>query len=198
MTTMKIIDKIKGEAYWVPLVRGMFAIMLGLALVFQPDKSRPMLVNFMGFYWLMAGIMSIRWGVSGERARGMPVVAGIVGVLAGLVVITRNLVGGLVSEIVVLYLLGTVILLTGLLHAFGGFRKGQDSSRQWSWGGLLLGIFEVVLGGMLIIAPLERGTAMSWAASIWAVIGGLMLIGDARLSRARALRASRNNDDTAV
>ena len=187
----------QGAAYWVPLVRGIFAIILGLALIIQPEKTRPMLVNFMGIYWLGSGIVSIRWGASGERARGLPVVAGIVGVLAGLVVITRNLLFGLASETIVLYLLGIVILLTGLLHTFGGFRKERGGSRQWSWGSLLLGIFEIVLGGMLIIAPLERGTAINWAASIWAVIGGLMLIGDARLGRARALRASRT-DDTAV
>ena len=55
-------------AFWITLVRGMLAITLGVALVFWPDKARPILVNFMGMFWLVSGIVSLRWGVHGERA----------------------------------------------------------------------------------------------------------------------------------
>ena len=37
-------------AFGITMVRGFLALFLGLALFFQPDKSRPMLVNFMGVY----------------------------------------------------------------------------------------------------------------------------------------------------
>ena len=40
----------------------MLATALGLALILQPDKARPMLINFMGVFWLAAGIVSLRWG----------------------------------------------------------------------------------------------------------------------------------------
>ncbi len=54
-------------AFWITLARSVLATALGLALILQPEKTRPMLVNFMGMFWLMAGIMSLCWGAYGAR-----------------------------------------------------------------------------------------------------------------------------------
>jgi uncharacterized membrane protein HdeD (DUF308 family) len=40
---------------WVTLARSVLAMTPGLALILCPEKTRPMLINFMGMYWLMAG-----------------------------------------------------------------------------------------------------------------------------------------------
>ncbi len=77
-------------AFVITLIRGMFAIILGVALLFQPDKTRPLLVSFMGMFWLGSGIISLRWGVHGERARGLSLLAGAAGVLAGLGMLSRR------------------------------------------------------------------------------------------------------------
>jgi uncharacterized membrane protein HdeD (DUF308 family) len=173
--------------FWITLIRGGFAIVLGVALIFQTEKALPILANFMGMYWLVSGIVSLRWGVTGERAKGLPLLAGIVGVLAGIGILSRRFTSVYVAEEFVISLVGVIILLTGLLHMFGGFRQGQASGRQWSWTSFLLGIFEVILGLLLIIAPLNRGPLAYFAAMIWALLGGLILIGD-------ALRARRLSD----
>ena len=52
-------------AFWITLARSVLAVALGLALILQPDKARPILVNFMGVFWLAAGIMNLRWGAVG-------------------------------------------------------------------------------------------------------------------------------------
>jgi uncharacterized membrane protein HdeD (DUF308 family) len=89
-----------------------------------------------------------------------------------------------VAEDIFFSVLGLVILLTGLLHIFGGFKKGPDQVRQWSWTSFLLGLFEVILGLMLVVGPLTRDIWVYLAAGIWALIGGVILIGDAiRLRR---------------
>lgn len=150
-------------AFWITLLRGMLAITLGVALVLQPDKARPMLVNFMGMFWLVSGIVSLRWGVHGERARGLSLLAGATGVLAGVGMLSPTFTRGMVGEDVLLSVLGLIILLTGLMHVFGGFRTGPEETslfsqkRKWSWTASLLGLFEMVLGLMLVIAPLQRG-----------------------------------------
>jgi uncharacterized membrane protein HdeD (DUF308 family) len=171
-------------AFWITLIRGILAISLGTALLIQPDKPLPMLGNFMGVYWLAAGVMSLRWGASGERARGFPVLAGVIGVLAGLGMLSRSLAPSYVAEEIFFSLLGLVILLTGLLHIFGGFKKAPDQVRQWSWTSFLLGLFEVILGLMIVVSPLTRDIWVYLAAGIWALLGGAILIGDAiRLRR---------------
>jgi uncharacterized membrane protein HdeD (DUF308 family) len=49
----------------------------------------------------------------------------------------------------------------------------------------LLGLFEIILGVILILEPLERGPVLNLAASIWALVGGFILISDALRQRRR-------------
>jgi uncharacterized membrane protein HdeD (DUF308 family) len=181
-------------AFWITLIRGMLAIALGVTLLFQPDKARSMMVSFMGMFWLVSGIVSLRWGVHGERARGLSLLAGAAGVLAGIGMLSRRFTQGIVGEDVLLSVIGLIILLTGLMHIFGGFRTGPEEtsllsqSRRWSWTAFLLGLFEMVLGVMLVIEPMGRGPVIYFAASVWALIGGAILIGDA--ARKRRQKAS--------
>jgi uncharacterized membrane protein HdeD (DUF308 family) len=55
-----------------------------------------------------------------------------------------------------------------------------------------MGLFEFIMGGMLILEPMRQGTLVYLGVSIWAIIGGVILIGDAlRLrSKVRGPRAS--------
>jgi len=183
--------------FWVTLVRGILAITLGVALLIQPVKVRPFLITSMGMFWLVGGVMSIRWGVSGKQARGLPLLAGIVGVLAGLMAISRRFLQleSSVSETLIITILGSAILLTGGVHLFGGFRTGEDASRQWSWMSFILGLFEFVLGLALIIEPLDQGLVIYFGASIWAMLGGLILLGDALRLRSRTRGAALSKDD---
>ena len=119
-------------AFWITLIRGLLAISLGVALIFQPDKARPMLVNFMGMFWLVSGIVSLRWGARGERARGLSLLAGAVGVLAGISMLSRRFTTGMVGEDVLLSVIGLIILLTGLMHIFGGFRTSPVETHLFS------------------------------------------------------------------
>ena len=174
---------------WITLFRGLLAVTLGAIILFWPEKSRVMLANFMGGYWLAAGIISLRWSANGRRAKGLPLLAGIVGVLAGLVMLGRLVVQNLLPLETLMAIVGLVIILTGLMHVFGGFRQGEELEPTWSWSSFLLGVFEVSLGLLMILAsPGGTGTLVFWAASIWAFIGGAVLIADAMRLRRNRLR----------
>lgn len=179
----------RNAAFTITLVRGLLAITLGAVLLFQPEKTRPILANFMGMFWLASGIISLRWSATGERARRFGILAGVIGIIAGLAMLTRGLTNAWIRQDILFSLLGVVVLLTGILHAIGGFRVGEQSHRKWSWTSLILGAFEIVLGIMLIIEPMGRSTFFYLAASIWALVGGVILIMDAVRIRKAALEA---------
>ena len=44
---------------------------------------------------------------------------------------------------------------------------------------------------MLVVAPLDRGPVIYFAASVWALIGGMILIGDAALAEAAGKQPDR-------
>ena len=103
-------------AFWITLARSVLALALGLALILHPDKTRPIVVNFIGVFWLAAGIMSLRWSTSGERARRTSVMVGLVGIVAGVLILGRYLLSQLVGEAPIVLLLGSVVVLTGMVH----------------------------------------------------------------------------------
>lgn len=173
-------------AFWITLARSVLALALGLALILHPDKSRPMLVNFIGVFWLAAGIMSLRWATSGERAQRMSVVVGIVGIVAGVLVLGRFLLIQLVGEAPIVLLLGSVVLLTGLVHVFEGFRTGTDRHRQRSWISTLLGAFEVALGLVVLLWREDFGPVFYAVVTIWAFLAAFALLREALLQRSRA------------
>ena len=162
------------------------AVSLGLALLIQEDKTRPLLLNFMGFFWLVSGLLVFRAIVAGRPHHRFGVVAGLLGVGAGVAVLLRSELD-VASDALVVVLLGLVILLTGVLHALGGFE--EEARLRWR-PGIGLGVAEIVLGAILVASPLSAGQAVYWAASIWALCAGVVLIGDAL--RIRSAAASSN------
>jgi uncharacterized membrane protein HdeD (DUF308 family) len=174
-------------AFWITLARSVMALALGLALLLHPDKARPMLVNFIGVFWLAAGIVSLRWGASGERARRMSVVVGIVGIVAGVLVLGRFLLSQLVGEAPIVLLLGGIVVLTGLVHVFEGFRTGADRHRQRSWMSALLGAFEIVLGLVVLVWRDDFGPFFYTVVTVWAFCAAFVLLREALRQRARAM-----------
>lgn len=173
-------------AFWITLARSVLALALGLALILQPEKSRPFLVNFMGMFWFMAGLVSLRWGASGERARRMSVIVGIVGMVAGVLVLGRFLLIQLVGEAPMVLLLGIVVALTGLVHVFEGFRTGPAQRRQRSWTSTFLGAFEIVLGLVILVWRDDFGPVFYTVATIWAFVGAWVLLREALRQRSHA------------
>jgi uncharacterized membrane protein HdeD (DUF308 family) len=171
---------------WITLVRAALALALGMALILHPDKTRPMLANFMGMFWLAAGIMSLRWSPSGRRAPRAARVAGVIGVVAGLLVLGRFLIEDVVSEAVGITLLGGVAVLTGIFHVMGGFERERTHRRLGSWTSVLLGTFEIVLGALLLTTHADFGRGLYLVATAWAFTGAVMLFGEALRTRAQA------------
>jgi RimJ/RimL family protein N-acetyltransferase len=54
---------------WITVARGVMAIVLGLALALRHDRAPAALVNFMGVYWILNGIVTFRWGLAAEGLR---------------------------------------------------------------------------------------------------------------------------------
>ena len=98
-----------------------------------------------------------------------------------------------VAQSVLVWLLATVILLTGLAHVLEGFRAGDELERQPSRSSVLLGMMEIPLGLLLLVGSLENSRAGYWAACIWALTGGVILIADALLLRRRLRSQSREH-----
>ena len=168
---------------WITVARGVMAIVLGLALAFNHNRAPAALANFMGVYWILNGMVTVRGGMALEgRRRRVALAAGLIGVVTGAVVLLVN-----VDTTFLLSIIGVVIALTGIVHLTGGFELADVSGRRWR-PGVPLGILEVGLGTTLVLTSGAGGSLSTWLASAWALLGGIVLVSDALRVRRRLTR----------
>jgi len=171
--------------FWITFFRAFLAVVLGTALLLQPEKAQPLLISFMGGFWLLGGLVSLRWGAGGDRARRRSVIAGVIGVAAGILVITRYFISGYFPDQVVAYILGGVMILTGIMHMATSLSDDVGGTRR-SWASVLLGFFETLVGIMIFVSPLSYGPVVYWFITLWAFLGGIILFGEAWQHRKQA------------
>lgn len=166
----------------IPLLSGVFrgvaALFLGILLIFMPEKSFPLLGNLMGGFWLSSGLVLLHkdadraFKVLGRRTTQ---IAGLVAIVSGLLVVLRRFLEGWIDQGLVVQMLGLVIFLTGILHMWGEIRISRFRISRLTWGHFVLGIFETILGIMLLLSPLSFGWPVYLAATIWAFVGGVTI-----------------------
>ena len=168
--------------YWISLIRGAFAVILGLSLLVIPEKTGAMLLNFMGIFWITSGIVSIRQELHPKGNR-LIMGVGFIGVLGGMLMITRKLTHDWFPEIMVITLLGTIMSLTGILHVGSGFRFGKQAIRGRTTLSVMLGVFEFILGMLIIFSDGSGSLTIYYVAIIWSLLGDALFIGDALRQR---------------
>jgi uncharacterized membrane protein HdeD (DUF308 family) len=128
----------KSDIWWIFLLQGFAGIILGLMLVTQPGATIVALTTFLGFYWLITGLLGL---VQVFVDRATPwiwsLLSGIVGILAGLFVLRHPLFAALTVPTLIVLILGIQGLVMGVLQITGGFKGGASdlsfSGRSMFW-----------------------------------------------------------------
>jgi len=97
--------------WWMPLVRGILLVIFGVIMLAWTHSTFLSLTWFLGIYWIVKGIFSIREGIRGytEKSRTWLIAGGILGILAGLFFVGNPVVSGLFSGTFIACPIGFVI-----------------------------------------------------------------------------------------
>jgi len=170
--------------WWLNFVRGIVALFLGLGLflpvevIFQVDHVQTMLFQFIGIYLLLSGIMSLIWGFSNRRRLGMWILAGALGLVAGIAFILWSFLESYLSSSVLTIIFGLIMLLAGSIHLLGGFRLSETYGRRWSWGHEFLGVVEIGIGLLIFVSLFVTVDNLRIILSFWGIVAGIGLIAD--------------------
>src|SRR5215204_1212180 len=97
----------KSSAWWLFLLQGTAGIILGLMLLTAPGVTLVGLVTFLGFYWLITGVLSLVSMFVNRSVHWIwSLITGVVGILAGLFVLNHPLLAAVTVPAILVVILG--------------------------------------------------------------------------------------------
>lgn len=175
------IQPAQSNVWWVFLLQGIAAILLGLMLLTAPAATLLTLVTFLGFYWIVSGVLSL---VQMFVDRSVPWIwsflIGIVGVAAGILIVRHPIVAALTVPTVIVIVFGVEGLVMGVLELIGGFSGG-------GMGSFIRGTINLIIGLLLLSAPMAAALAVPFVFAVLLLVQGIALIALAFRVRNREL-----------
>lgn len=160
----------QSASWWVFLLQGIAAIIVGAMLVTAPGETFLALLPFLGIYWLVIGVLSL---VRVFADRSVPwiwsLLTGIVGVLAGVFVLRHPLLAAVTVPTVLVIVLGVQGLVMGVLEIIAGFKGGGVGS-------FILGLINILVGLLLLGRPIAAALAVPLVFGVLLLVQGVGLI----------------------
>lgn len=154
---------------WLVLLLGVIAVIFGVLFFIYPVPTLTLLVTFLGLYWLFNGIVAFIDLFANKTGRGWKLLIGILGVFAGILVLTYPLYSAVLIPTVFAIIIGVEGLIIGAAHMVQGFSGA-------GWGTGILGILSIIFGLVLIANPLVAAVGLVLLLAGIAIVGGIAAI----------------------
>jgi uncharacterized membrane protein HdeD (DUF308 family) len=155
------------------LVRGILAILFGIATLLMPGITLIVLVALFGAYALVDGILLSMIAIKDRKSRPnwwLMLLTGLVNITAGVV----TFVWPGITAVSLFYIIIAWAMTTGILEVIYAirFRKAIEGE------GLLVldGILSVAFGILLIAQPVAGALTVLWMIGVYAIAYGAMLV----------------------
>jgi uncharacterized membrane protein HdeD (DUF308 family) len=170
MATAAVDRQQQTSAWWIFLLQGIAAILLGLMLLTNPGATLVALTTFLGFYLLITGVLAlVRVFVDRSTSRLWSVLSGIVGILAGVFVLNHPLLAAVTVPALLIIVLGFEALSMGVFEIIRGFQGGGV-------GAFILGVINALIGLLLLVRPMGAALAVPFVLAMLLLIEGVGLL----------------------
>jgi uncharacterized membrane protein HdeD (DUF308 family) len=170
--------KDQSDVWWVFLLEGIAAIIFGILLITNPASTLVALVIFLGFYWLFVGVLElVRVFVDSSVPWYWSLLIGVLGIVAGIIVLRHPLFAAIVLPTAIVVWLGVLGLVIGVFAMIGGFTGGGVGS-------FIFGLVNFVIGLILLGSPMVAALAVPVVCGIlWLIQGVVLIIGAFKVLR---------------
>jgi uncharacterized membrane protein HdeD (DUF308 family) len=160
------------QNWWALALRGLVAILFGLACFVWPFPTLLILVLLYGAYALADGILAVAAALS-RRSRShwwALLLEGLCGIAVG--VITFIWTG--ITELALLYLSAFWAIVTGVLEIVAALRLRISVPGEWALA--LSGLVSILFGFVLLVWPGASAVALIWVIGAYAIVFGILLL----------------------
>jgi len=159
--------------WWLLVLRGVAAILFGLAAFVWPGLTLFVLIVLFAAYAFVDGILAVITGLS--HTKDSPrwwvfLLEGLVGIAIGVIAF----VWPGVTTLVILAMIAAWAILTGILEIAAAIRLRREINNEWLLA--LGGILSVGLGILLIAQPVAGTLAVIWIIGAYELIAGVVWI----------------------
>ncbi|MEU7816256.1 HdeD family acid-resistance protein [Pseudonocardia sp. NPDC049154] len=182
------IREFAGAVWWMVLLRGVLIALFGIIALVSPGIALLTLVFLFGFYAILDGVVAVVMGVRARKTAAhwvWPVVQGVLSVIAGIVALAWP---G-VTALALLFVVAFWAIVMGVAEIAEAFTARRAGAHAWGWT-LVAGIVNILFGLALLVWPATGILALVWLVGLFALIGGVILIGWAFRIRAIAKGAA--------
>ncbi len=161
------------ERWWVPVLRGVAAIIFGILALVAPSMSLFALVMVFGVYAIADGVFNLMMATRAGRAGGSWgwfVFEGLVSIGAGVVTFVYP---GM-TALVLLYVIGAWAIVTGGVEIAAAVRLRRVVRGEWMLA--LAGVLSIGFGVLLFAYPGAGALALVWLIGWYAMVFGVLLV----------------------
>ncbi len=134
------------------LLGGVTAVIFGLILIFRQEEALALLMVLLGLWWLIQGAFML-FAVFVDRSDiGWKLVLGVLGVVAGVLVLSNPGTAADAFQGVIGIVLGVIGVLVGVTALFGSFRGA-------GFGAAVFGVVSILIG-LLVLFNAEFSTTL--------------------------------------
>ena len=167
--TMQQDGEAVGFPWWLVLLEGVAAVILGLLLLSNPKSTLLVLVQVLGLYWLIKGVFAIVSIFIDSSMWGWKLFVGALGIVAGILVLQNPIWSSFLVPAVLVIILGIQGVIIGVVNIVQAFQGA-------GWGAGILGILSIVLGLILLTNIFTASLAVPLVLGIFMVIGGIAAV----------------------
>src|SRR6266849_1398583 len=158
--------------WWALALRGIFAVLLGLAAFVLPGVTLAVFRSLFGAYAVIDGVLAIIAGVrAAERHERWwsPVLKGLAGIVAGVLAF----VWPALTALALLYLIAAWAIVTGVLEIVAAVHLHRAHGE---WLLVTNGILSILFGLLAIVWPGAGFLTLLWMIGVYAIVFGVILL----------------------
>jgi uncharacterized membrane protein HdeD (DUF308 family) len=151
------------------LINGIAAIGFGLLFLAAPGATVRVLAKILGLFFLVGGMFSMFYIAINPEHWGWKLLAGVAGVIGGLIVMEHPVWSTLATSSFLVWALVGVGIVMGISNLLQAIQGG-------GWGIGILGVIYLILGLILAFSSVIGAVALPFVLAAFGIIGGIIAI----------------------
>jgi len=170
MTPEMILQKkISLLPWWVLLLWGVLALIIGSMFLWYPGMTLVLVVILLGAFWFVGGIFTLASLAVDKSQMGWKIFLGILNIIVGLIILAQPIWSTIILDTFLVIFVGFWACIMGFMHLYQAF-AAKDAGTG------LLGIVSIIFGLLLLVFPIYAAALVPFVAGIFALVAGFSAI----------------------